>query len=291
MVHANRMRHWRLIQARTTFRQSRKNNMDRRKFLAIGIAATGSLLGASTSFSQVININDAINKAGRQRMLSQRLAKCYLQIGQSIDIERSKKILDTSLALFDRQLVELKTFAPTQENKALLTSLDKTWAGYKEALVGKAPNQQNAKSILSISDEILAMTEESTAQLEKFSGIAIGKVVNIAGRQRMLSQRMAKFYQAANWNIASADATAKLSRTRKEFVDALAVLTHYPNNTLAIQKELELGKEQWMFFDNALSSGAGGAGNKTLLATNVATTSERILEVMDTATSLYAKLA
>lgn len=265
--------------------------MDRRKFLAIGIAATGSLLGASTSFSQVININDAINKAGRQRMLSQRLAKCYLQIGQSIDIERSKKILDTSLALFDRQLVELKTFAPTQENKALLTSLDKTWAGYKEALVGKAPNQQNAKSILSISDEILAMTEESTAQLEKFSGIAIGKVVNIAGRQRMLSQRMAKFYQAANWNIASADATAKLSRTRKEFVDALAVLTHYPNNTLAIQKELELGKEQWMFFDNALSSGAGGAGNKTLLATNVATTSERILEVMDTATSLYAKLA
>ena len=47
-----------------------------------------------------------------------------------------------------------------------------------------------------------------------------------------------------------------------------------------------------MFFDNALGAvaGAGGA-DKVKLATNVATTSERILETMDGITGMYEKLA
>ena len=32
--------------------------------------------------SQVVGVNDAINKAGRQRMLSQRMAKAWLATGQ-----------------------------------------------------------------------------------------------------------------------------------------------------------------------------------------------------------------
>src|SRR4051812_11225456 len=102
---------------------NREKNMNRRQFVGIGVAATGGLLGMSYSLAQVVNMNDAINKSGRQRMLSQRLAKSYLQIGQEIDAERSKKILDNSVTLFERQLAELKDFAPTPENKAVLQDL------------------------------------------------------------------------------------------------------------------------------------------------------------------------
>ncbi|MDE2440420.1 MAG: type IV pili methyl-accepting chemotaxis transducer N-terminal domain-containing protein, partial [Betaproteobacteria bacterium] len=60
--------------------------------------------------AQISDINAAINKAGRQRMLSQRMAKAYFQVGQEVDVERSKKLLDSSVAAFDRQLVELKNY-------------------------------------------------------------------------------------------------------------------------------------------------------------------------------------
>ena len=59
------------------------------------------------AFAQINDVNSAINKAGRQRMLSQRMAKVYFQIGQQVEVDRSKKALEVSVALFDRQLVEL----------------------------------------------------------------------------------------------------------------------------------------------------------------------------------------
>ena len=47
--------------------------MNRRN--AIGWLGSLSLLTVSNNFAQVIDLNDAINKAGRQRMLSQRVVK------------------------------------------------------------------------------------------------------------------------------------------------------------------------------------------------------------------------
>ena len=39
--------------------------------------------------AQITDIGAAINKAGRERMLSQRIAKAYFQLGQGIDPERA----------------------------------------------------------------------------------------------------------------------------------------------------------------------------------------------------------
>lgn len=265
--------------------------MKRREFVIGALLAGAGSVTATYSIAQVVNLNDAINKAGRQRMLSQRLAKSYLQIGESIDVERSATILDNSLALFDRQLVELKAFAPTTENRAVLGDLERVWLKYKELLVGRAPNRQDAVRILAMSDEVLALAHTATLQLEKASPTATGRLVNLSGRQRMLSQRMAKLYQAINWSVAPADARAKLADARKEFIAAMNVLGSVPNNTLAIRSELELAQQQWLFFDNALATSMDVGAMKRQLATNVATTSERILQTMDRITGLYEKLA
>lgn len=264
--------------------------MHRRHFLGRAIMMTGGLGLLSFAWAQVANINDAINKSGRQRMLSQRLAKAYLQLGQGIDVERSKKILDASLSLFDRQLAELRAFAPTAENKLTLGEMEKAWLGYKQVLAGKAPNQQDARSIMVINEEILAMAQAATVQLEKFSGSSSGQLVNISGRQRMLSQRMAKFYQALQWGVAPADAAARLEQARKEFIAGMQTLNSAPGDTTKIHDELTLAQQQWLFFDNALRQ-SGDAKSRQQNATNVATTSERILEVMDEVTGLYQQLA
>ena len=100
------------------------------------------------ALAQISDVNSAINKAGRQRMLSQRMAKAYFQIGQQVEVARSKKILDSSVSTFDRQLVELKNFAPTPEIKENYLKLEKSWLAYKDLLVGAEPSQENGRKVL-----------------------------------------------------------------------------------------------------------------------------------------------
>ena len=113
------------------------------------VALSSGLLGPAVR-AQVNNLNDAINKAGRQRMLSQRIAKAYFQFGQGFDVERSQRVLDASVALFDRQLVELKNYAVTPEIKETYLSLEKSWIEYKDFVIGAKPEQERAKKVLPV---------------------------------------------------------------------------------------------------------------------------------------------
>lgn len=264
--------------------------MKRRNFLAGALLLSSPLGWSSLAQAQVLNMADAINKSGRQRMLSQRLAKSYLQIGMEVDLERSKKILDTSLALFDRQLVELRAFSPTPEIKTTLAETEKIWLGYKQLLVGKAPNKADGKTLIGLSEELLRSTDLATTQLEKYAGSSTGQLVNWSGRQRMLSQKLAKYYQAAQWEIATKDGNSMLEAARKEFVAGLVKLNAAPVNTPKIKEELTLAQQQWIFFDQALKQIEESKGRR-LAATNVATSSERILEIMDRVTGLYQQLS
>jgi hypothetical protein len=246
------------------------------------------LLAGGEAWAQISDINAAINKAGRQRMLSQRMAKAYFQLGQQIEVERSRKILESSISLFDRQQVELKNFAPTPEIRETYLKLEKSWIAYKDVLLGAAPNPANGRRVLELSEEVLALAQQGTQQLEKQAGSTAGRLVNLAGRQRMLSQRMAKFYQALAWGVGGAGNGTELDKARKEFGIAHLELAQASGNTPQIKDGLDLVKQQWFFFEDAL--GQRGAGDKRS-ATTVATSSERILEEMEGVVALYEKLA
>ena len=263
--------------------------MNRRDMIKAALICSVGWSFTAPSLAQILNLNDAINKAGRQRMLSQRMAKAYLQIGMNVDLEQSKKILDASLSLFDRQLIELKNFSTTAEIKNALLNIDKTWISYKDLLLGKAPNANDAKQILRVSDTLLEMTDHVTQQLEKHANSKVGKLLNISGRQRMLSQRMAKMYQAIQWDIASADTANALEAARKEFNANMSMLEADADNTKAIQNELKYAKQQWAYFDNAIRQ--TDPRMRQQYATTVATTSERILQQMDIVTGLYQSAA
>jgi hypothetical protein len=263
--------------------------MQRRNFLHLATGGVALLIAPGTALPQVVDLNDAINKAGRQRMLSQRVAKSYMALGLKAHAD-ADKILASSMALFDRQLVELKAFAPTPEIKATYGSLEAAWSECKAALVGAAPARSGAEQVIAMSGKVLQLANKGTVQFEAQSGKPVGRLVNIAGRQRMLSQRMAAFYLSASWGVQAAAAQAELAKARDEFLKAHDVLKTAPEATAAIKAELQLAEAQFAFFDTALRNLRAGAADGQAQM-NVFTTSERILQVMDGVTGMYSKLS
>lgn len=257
-----------------------------------GTAGLGLTLGlglTSTAQAQVTSLNDAINKAGRQRMLSQRMAKAWLALGQGVDTRRAEKIMGDSMALFDRQLVELKSYAPNPEVRGTYMALESAWSDYKAALVGQAPDRSATGLVLGLDAKVLKLAHQGTVQLEQLSSKPAGRLVNVAGRQRMLSQRTAKFYLSQRWGAQVADAAGEMEKARQEFRTALSLLYQAPQATTAIREHLTLAEQQWVFFENALSRLKEPAGAQRR-AEEVFSTSENILMVMDKVTGLYAQL-
>ena len=256
----------------------------KRRGLIVLAAASGLGVGAR---AQVSDLNDAINKAGRQRMLSQRMAKTWLALVHRTESSTAQSILDRSMALFDRQLVELKAYAPSANIRQTYGELEGAWSEYKGLLVGTHPSRDSAARLLRTDAHVLALAHQGTVQYEAASGKPVGKLVNVAGRQRMLSQRMAKFFYAATLKVDTTQAGAEIARARDEFLAAMDLLRNAPEATHGIRMQLELADHQWLFFDMALKE-VHAASPKAL--SDMFITSENLLAVMDRITGLYAEL-
>jgi hypothetical protein len=265
------------------------STITRRQFLGhCMIALAMSAAPSRPAFAAIASLNEAINKAGRMRMLSQRMAKAYCQLGQNILPDPSRRILDASIKLYQEHLVDLKAYAPSEDIKATYAELETIWRRYRQ-LLSAAPSLENARLIAQINEDALRVAHLGTTQLELVSTSSVGRLVNISGRQRMLSQRMAKFYMMRRWGIGNAAMDSEAQLAKREFLSAMGALERAPENTGKIKGELELARTQWIFFDQALQLQSAGDKDSTYAA-NVATTSERILEVMDRVTNLYAQL-
>jgi hypothetical protein len=240
--------------------------------------------------AQVSDLNDAINKSGRMRMLSQRMAKSYCAIGQSVVAEQADDVLGQSMGVFERQMVELKAFSPSPAIRTSFEQLEAAWLEYKPALVGARPTRVGADKVLALSEKVLGLAQQATVQLEGVSGKPVGRLVNVSGRQRMLSQRMAASFLLAAWGVDTARTSTTLRQARDEFATAHGQLKAAPETTAAIRSELGLAEMQFAFFQAALESPRAAAPTPTAMR-DVFTTSERILQVMDKATGLYARLA
>lgn len=226
-----------------------------------------------------------VNVAGRQRMLSQRVVKAYCQIGLGVLPEVSRTQLLEAVALFASQLSVLESAVTDTDTRDALRALARAWRPFKELALGPV-DRERARRLHARDGEVLAAAQRLTQRLESLAPNVVGPLVNRAGRQRMLSQRLAKIYMLQAWGIDGPALRHDAAEARAEFGAALVMLRTAPQNTEEIRSQLAAVELQWKWFENALT--LEGAHAYTLV---VADASESIVDSMDRITRLYEQLA
>jgi acetolactate synthase small subunit len=237
---------------------------------------------AFSAFAQSEQVSAPVNIAGEQRMLTQRIVKLYSQIGLNILPVPAGAQLGAAKSRFETNLQTLKPLVSVspQASKAFERLVDE-WAAFR--IVAAAPVSRDAALALSRqSDSTLAAADNLTRIIDEESNLVTNRLLNLAGRQRMLSQRIASQYLLLSWGVESSAVRESLETATSDFSAGLIKLAANKSNDDAIRQELDEVAQQWEWLQTSLS--VEGASSYPLI---VAESADSILEATDRITRLY----
>jgi AmiR/NasT family two-component response regulator len=140
---------------------------------------------------QSAHFAEGLNRAGQLRMLSQRLVKHWLLRLSGVQATRHQALQADSVQRIDANLALLGKNLSQPTFGDLLKPVVDTWKRLKKALMAEPAPEQLA-AIDALAEQLLQHAERLTASLESAGSVAPLRMLNMAGRQRMLSQRFAK---------------------------------------------------------------------------------------------------
>jgi len=226
-------------------------------------------------------LNQAIDRSGLQRMLTQRMLKSYCQVGQDHFYIKPVAQLNKAVTRYQEGLDYLKDFRSVNGVSASLDKINAIWPNYKTLITSK-PSKKNIPELVTINEKLLKLSHQIVLDLTAKSGKELGKIVNISGRQRMLSQRIELYYLLRDWGFTNQTYLDTLATARKEFTEGMAYLNNYPKNTKEIKALLEKTVASYDLFEHSLND----KGNAFLVSLTVT----QLLKQMNTATNLYSKM-
>lgn len=154
-----------------------------------------------------------LNLSGRQRMLSQKMSKEVLLIALNVDTEGNLKNLAQTVTLFERTQKGLRNGdtalgLPPTTNERIRKQLDKVeglWQQFRPlvdaVLAERKVSPETIKALAAQNPLLLKETNKAVLLYEKDAAQAglqadpsLAVTINLAGKQRMLSQKMCKEY-------------------------------------------------------------------------------------------------
>ena len=185
-----------------------------------------------------------VNIAGMQRMLSQKIAKAYFYQGKDIQTQNARLQLESARILFQKNHNELIAKVQDSEIQALLSFVDSTFSQFN-TLVMQPYNHGNAGQVLDMSDALLETSHEVVMKLEGLSSLQTDHIINISGKQRMLAQRISKYYIAYQAGFKDNNTVRQLKKSVDEFDSALNLLVNEGRNTNEINAVLKKMQTKW----------------------------------------------
>jgi AmiR/NasT family two-component response regulator len=228
---------------------------------------------------------DAVNRAGKLRMLSQRLVKlCALRLAGPAS-ELDERQLAESIEQLDANNAALGKRLSKATFGDLLDVVAQSSAQLR-ALVGATPTVDQLGELDRVAEQVLTQADQLTQHLETAGLVTTLHVINVSGRQRMLSQRFAK--QALLGLLLDDDeglrARDAMADTALEFEQAMKYLKSTPLNAREIRALIETAERAWATLTQAAAQVRSAAGPRAL-----GESSEAELAVFEQLTALYER--
>lgn len=287
-----------------------------RSLSAVALAALMIQAAPLTSSASPVTIADdgkrKINLAGRQRMLSQRMAKavCFASIGVMVDDHLAMGA--EAHALFDRTLVGLRDgdveqgMNPERSPAVLeeLAAVETLWQEYGvavDAALDGADAASNAlEAVARLNGPTLTQMNVAVGAFERQYGAtedihpALALAINVSGRQRMLSQKASKEFCLILAGVDADANRAALGETVALFDRSLTALTDGDDAmglpeapTDQIYDQLVLVSGIWQPLKQILGAVAAGADPSDADIQRVATENNTLLVEMNRAVWMY----
>jgi len=206
-----------------------------------------SLLYNSSSAIEIKNIHHAVDVAGKQRMFTQRMLKDYAMIGMENSFNNPSKDLKNIIKKFENHLKSLHQYTKKKEIRKSTNRVKKLWTPIKKVLE-KSPKKETALQLQESLEQLLQASDTTTHLFAKETGEQSGVIIDISGRQRMLSQRMASLYMLKVWGVKNKSFQDKMDRSMKLFETSLVKLQESELNTKEINHLLKEVEKSFTFF-------------------------------------------
>jgi hypothetical protein len=287
--------------------------------LSAGVAAALLATTAPASFAQegepvtAIEAARKVNVSGRQRMLSQRMAKAACLMARDISFATTYDQLTQAYTLFQRSDDALRagdeqmglSAEDIPEVVKALSAIDEPWSGYRGILEASVDTGAVLEGELETLDDRsrdvlkymnIAVFKIARAYADVVESVPLGLTITIdvAGRQRMLTQKAVK--EACMMAVSSDPAVHadRLNETMELFDLSLKALRDGYEDvgviaapTREIDRKLQEVAGLWEPVKNILRRAAEGQVLSDRDLSRVARMSEPLLQTMNEAVSLY----